>query len=32
LDVIKENNFRGFSAWVLGVENPEIWSALSSSK
>lgn len=31
LDVIKQNNFRGFSAWVMGVEDPEIWSALSKS-
>lgn len=28
LDIIKKNNFRGFSAWVLGVEDPGIWSAL----
>jgi len=28
LDIIEKNNFRGFSAWVLGVEDPEIWSAL----
>ena len=28
LDIIKKNNFRGFSAWVLGVEVPGIWSAL----
>jgi len=28
LDIIKQNNFRGFSAWVLGIEVPEIWSAL----
>jgi spore germination protein YaaH len=31
LDIIKQNNFRGFSAWVLGVEDPGIWSALSKS-
>jgi len=31
LDVIKQNNFRGFSAWVLGVEDPSIWSALNKS-
>ena len=29
LDIIKQDNFRGFSAWVLGVEDPGIWSALS---
>ncbi len=28
LDVIKQNNFRGFSAWVLGIEDPGIWSAI----
>jgi len=28
LDIIKENNFRGFSAWVLGIEDPGIWGAL----
>lgn len=28
LDIIKQNNFRGFSAWVLGVEDPGIWSIL----
>jgi len=31
LNVIKQNNFRGFSAWVLGVEDPEIWDALDST-
>jgi len=31
LDIIKKNNFRGFSAWVLGVEDPQIWSALDKS-
>lgn len=29
LDIIKQNNFRGFSAWVLGLEDPEIWSSLN---
>jgi len=29
LDIIKQNNFRGFSSWVLGVEDPEIWSTLN---
>ena len=28
LDIIKQNKFRGFSAWVLGVEDPGIWGAL----
>lgn len=28
LNIVKQNNFRGFSAWVLGVEDPEIWRAL----
>ena len=28
LDVIKQNSFRGFSAWVLGIEDPGIWSTL----
>ncbi len=28
LDIVKEKNLRGFSAWVLGSEDPEIWSAL----
>ena len=28
LDIIRKNNFRGFSSWVLGVEDPEIWSSL----
>ena len=32
LDVIKQNNFRGFSAWVMGVEDPEIWSVLAKTK
>ena len=31
LDTIKENNFRGFSAWVLGVEDPEIWDLLNKN-
>lgn len=31
LDIIKQNGFRGFSAWVLGDEDPEIWSALSKN-
>jgi spore germination protein YaaH len=31
LALIKQNSFRGFSAWVLGDENPAIWSALNKS-
>lgn len=27
-DIIKQNNFRGFSAWVLGIEDPAIWESL----
>ena len=32
LNIIKQNNFRGFSAWVLGIEDPDIWSTLNSAK
>ena len=32
LDIINQNNFRGFSAWVLGVEDPGIWDSLSEVK
>ncbi|HEY4503899.1 MAG TPA: glycoside hydrolase family 3 N-terminal domain-containing protein [Candidatus Paceibacterota bacterium] len=28
LDFMKNNNLRGFSAWVLGLENPCIWNVL----
>jgi len=28
LDIMNINDFRGFSAWVLGVEDPGIWNAL----
>jgi spore germination protein YaaH len=28
LDIAKDNNLRGFSAWVLGSENPGIWGEL----
>lgn len=31
LDIIKQNNLRGFSAWVLGVEDPGIWSTLAKN-
>lgn len=29
LDIVKNNNLRGFSAWVLGQEDPEVWNVLS---
>ena len=32
LGIIKQNNFRGFSAWVLGVEDPGIWSVLNKAE
>lgn len=28
MDIIKQNNLRGFSAWLLGVEDPAIWQAI----
>jgi spore germination protein YaaH len=31
LDIIKTNNLRGFSAWLLGGEDPAIWSLLGKS-
>ena len=31
LNIIKDNNLRGFSAWLLGGEDPAIWSLLSHS-
>jgi len=31
LDIVKANNLRGFSAWLLGSEDPAIWSSLSTS-
>jgi len=30
LDIARENNFRGFSAWVLGIEDPGIWNILET--
>ncbi len=30
LQIIEENNLRGFSAWVLGVEDPKIWQTIES--
>jgi len=29
LNLIRQDNFRGFSSWVLGIEDPSIWSTLS---
>ena len=31
LDIVNNNNFRGFSSWVLGVEDPDIWNVLTGS-
>lgn len=31
LDIIKDNGLRGFSAWLLGGEDPEIWDLLKKS-
>ena len=31
LDIINQNDFRGFSAWVLGVEDPGIWNTLNKN-
>lgn len=28
LEFMKKHNLRGFSAWVLGLENPNIWNVL----
>jgi len=28
IDIIKDNNLRGFSAWLLGGEDPAIWTIL----
>jgi len=30
LDIIKNNNLRGFSAWLLGGEDPAIWGILKN--
>ena len=32
LDIATQKNLRGFSAWVLGVEDPGIWDTLSATK
>jgi spore germination protein YaaH len=31
LNIIKDNNLRGFSAWLLGGEDPKIWSVLNKN-
>ncbi len=30
LDIMEKNNFRGFSVWVLGDEDPAIWNILNN--
>ncbi len=32
LNIAKDNNLRGFSAWLLGGEDPAIWSILGNSR
>ena len=32
LDVVEQNNLRGFSAWVLGIEDPGIWNKIIKTK
>jgi spore germination protein YaaH len=32
LDLMRERNLQGFCSWVLGTEDPEIWSLLPSHK
>jgi len=31
LDIVSQNNFRGFSSWVLGIEDPGIWTTLTKN-
>ncbi len=31
IDLVREYGLRGFSAWVLGREDPEIWPILAGS-
>jgi spore germination protein YaaH len=31
LNLIRTNGLRGFSAWVLGLEDPSVWQAINSS-
>jgi spore germination protein YaaH len=28
LDLVKQNKLRGFSVWVIGKEDPEVWKVL----
>jgi spore germination protein YaaH len=32
LDLAREHNLQGFCSWVLGLEDPEIWTVLPSHK
>jgi spore germination protein len=32
LEIIKNNKLRGFSAWLLGGEDPDIWSNFDNSR
>jgi spore germination protein YaaH len=32
LNLVREQNLQGFCSWVLGVEDPEIWTLLPSHK
>jgi len=29
LDLVSSRHLRGFSAWVLGMENPDVWNAIN---
>ncbi len=31
LELVKQNNLRGFSVWVIGNEDPEIWKVLEKA-
>ena len=31
LNIVENNNLRGFSAWLLGGEDPAIWALLNKS-
>jgi spore germination protein YaaH len=32
VDLIKKYKLRGFSAWVLGNEDPKVWEVLENEK
>lgn len=32
IDFLKNHKLRGFSAWVLGLENPSIWEAVNNNE